>query len=171
MVLGVAYVVIRLAYRRNETTKFGAPFVPLEPKVVNRVMEMAAIIPGEIFYDLGSGDGRLVIAAALLGARAYGVEIDPFRVWYSRLWIKLLGLSQRAAIIHKNFFEVDLSKADVVTMYLLQTTNDQLLAKLKQEIKKGARLVGIAFHLKGWRPVMVDPQGPIYGPLYLYKKT
>ncbi|MBN1263415.1 MAG: SAM-dependent methyltransferase [Candidatus Pacebacteria bacterium] len=146
----------------------GAPYVPVEPEVVKRILELAEVKKGEVFYDLGSGDGRVVIGAALKGARAYGVEIDPFRAWYSRFWLKLLRLKQ-ARIIRKDFFDVDLSKADVVCFFLLPETNRKLEKKLRRELKKGARVVSVSFPVPGWRPVAVDPRGPIYGPIRLYQ--
>lgn len=162
------FIFIKKSQQRNRTTPDGAPFVPLEPEVVDRIMDMAKIQPREIFYDLGSGDGRLVIAAALRGAKAYGVEIDPFRVWYSRLCIFIFGLSTQAHIIQKSFLDVDLSKADIITTYLLQETNDKLYPKLIKEIRPNTRLVSAAFNFPKLKPVKIDPRGPIYGPLYLY---
>lgn len=161
-------ILSKMAQRRNHTTCFGAPFVPLEPHVVDRIMNLSMINRGDVYYDLGSGDGRLVIAAALRGAKAYGVEIDPFRVWYSRFCILLFGLGGRAKIIHKNIFETDLTKADVVTTYLLQETNERLFEKLNKELKPQARVVSAAFSFPKWKPKIIDPNGPIYGPLYLY---
>jgi predicted RNA methylase len=151
------------------TTKKGAPFVPLEPEVVEEVMKLAQIKKDDVFYDLGSGDGRLVLAAALRGAKeAYGIEIDPLRVFYSRLWLKIMRC-QNAKILKQNIFETNLSGATVVTLYLLQETNDKLAEKLKKELPKGARVISIAFSLPGWEPVKVSPIGPIYGPVYLYE--
>jgi len=163
-------LIILLVHRRNHSTKFGAPFVPLEPDVVTRILKLADIKKGETFFDLGSGDGRLVIAAAMMGAKAYGVEIDQLRVWYSRLWIYLLGLKNNATIIQKNIFDVDLSDADVITAYLLQETNEALMPKLKKETKKGARVLGIAFNFPEWKPTIIDRRGPVYGPIYLYRR-
>ena len=157
------------ASQRNNTTVFGAPWVPLEPHVVKRIFELVKIKPGEIFYDLGSGDGRMVIAAASQGAKAYGIEVDPWRVWYSRFCIFIFGLSGRAHIIQKNIFDVDLSNADVVTIYLLQETNNKLFPKLQKELKPGTRILSSAFNFPKWKPVTIDPTGPIYGPLHLYK--
>lgn len=163
------FVLIKLTYRRNQTTRFGAPFVPLEPDVVERVLNLTGVKKGDIFYDLGSGDGRLVIAAALRGAVAYGIEIDPIRAIYSKIWIFLFRLRGQATIIQKNIFDVDLSKADVITAYLLQETNNLLVEKLSREGKPGARIMGIAFYFPGWKPSAIDHRGPIYGPLYLYQ--
>ena len=146
-----------------------APFVPLEPEIVGEVMRLAEIKKDDIFYDLGSGDGRLVIAAALRGAReAYGVELSPLRVAYSKLWLKFLRL-KNAHIIKEDIFKVDLSRATVVSLYLLQETNDKLVEKLKRELKPKARVISIAFTLPGFKLLKVSPKGPIYGPVYLYK--
>lgn len=151
------------------TYKDGAPFVPMEPKVVEGVMKLVEVKKDEIFYDLGSGDGRLVIAAALRGAKAYGIEIDFLRVWYSRVWIYLLRLSKNAKIIQKNIFDVDLSNADVVCLYLLPETNEKIQNKLKKELKKGTPVVSVAFTFSGWQPEKIDPRGTIYGPIRLYR--
>lgn len=156
-------------YKRY-TGKFGAPFVPLEPDVAMRVINLADVKKDEVFYDLGSGDGRLVIAAALKGAKAYGVEIDPFKVWYSRIWISLLRLNENAKIIQKNLFDIDLSSADVISLFLLQETNNKLQDKLEKELKEGTRIVSVAFDFPKWKPVEIDPRGPVYGPIYLYKR-
>jgi predicted RNA methylase len=162
------FLLIGYAQRRDHTSHLGAPFVPLEPDVVSRIMNLVKIKKGDIYYDLGSGDGRMVIAAALLGAKAYGVEIDPWRVWYSRFCIFIFGLSGRAKIIQQDIFNVNLSSANVVTTYLLQETNDKIFSKLAKELKPGTRVLSSAFNFPKWKPVKIHPNGPIYGPLYLY---
>ena len=154
----------------RRTTRIGAPFVPSELRTVESIVRLAEIQKGDVFYELGSGDGRIVIAAGLRGAQAYGVEIDPLRVWYSRLWIKLLKLDQNAQIIHKNFFKVNLSKAKVVCLFLLPETNEKLTKKLKKELKKGAKVISYAFPLIDWEPAYIDPFGGYFGPIFVYKK-
>ena len=157
-------------YYRGKTEKFGAPFVPLEPEIVEHVMMHAHIKPGDIFYDLGSGDGRIVTAAALRGAYAYGIEIDKLRVLYSKLWLFFLRLNNQAKIIHQDLFTVDLSNADIVCLFLLQNTNEKLQGKLEKELKKGTRVISVAFTFPGWKPVLIDPHGPKYGPIYVYQR-
>lgn len=171
--LGVLFVLLvalffLLPYLRSGT-KYGAPFVPMERGAVERVMDLGEVGPGKVFYDLGSGDGRLVIAAALRGARAVGVEIDTVRVLYSRLWIWLLRLPN-ATIIQGNLFDQNLDDADVVSLYLLPETNEKLIPKLEKELKKETLVVATSFEIPGWRPIKVDPRGPIYGPIRLYKR-
>lgn len=172
--LGLALIVFLILFwlfSSSYTAGYGAPFVPMEAEVVEGVMRIAEVKPGEIFYDLGSGDGRLVIAAALRGARACGVEIDPLRALYSRFWIWLLRLGKNARIIRSNFFDVDLSGADIVCLYLLQETNEKIQSKLEKELRPGARIVSVAFTFPGWMPEKIDPNGTVYGPIYLYRRT
>ncbi|MEK7182660.1 MAG: methyltransferase domain-containing protein [Patescibacteria group bacterium] len=157
-----------LPYLRSGA-KFGAPFVPMEREVVSRVMKLAEVGPGKTFYDLGSGDGRLVIAAAMRGAKAVGVEIDTIRVLYSRFWLRILGLSN-AQIIKGNLFEQDLQDADIVSLYLLEETNKKLRPKLEKELKPGTLVIATGFKIPGWKPIKIDPKGTAYGPIYLYKK-
>lgn len=167
--LGLLLLIFLLYYPyAMRTYQHGAPFVPMEPQVVERVMQLAKLKEGEVFYELGSGDGRIVIAAAMRGAKAYGVEIDLLRVLYSRLWIAILRLGAHAQIIHRNFFEVDLSSADVVCSYTLEETNEKLGPKLIRELKPGARVVSVGFQFPNWIPDRIDPRGTIYGPIYLY---
>jgi hypothetical protein len=81
-----------------------------------------------------------------------------------------MRLTDSAEIIQKNIFDVDLSNADIITAYLLQETNDKLQDKLDKEAQTGCKILGIAFNFPKWKPVIVDPHGPIYGPIYVYKK-
>jgi 16S rRNA A1518/A1519 N6-dimethyltransferase RsmA/KsgA/DIM1 with predicted DNA glycosylase/AP lyase activity len=145
-----------------------APFVPTDPDVVQRVMKIAEVGETDVFYDLGSGDGRFVIAAAMKGASSYGVELDQLRVWYSRFWIWILRLGKNAKIINKDIFDVDFSNATVVCLYLLQETNNKIQKKLEKELKPGTRVVSVAFEFEDWIPEKTDPRGVIYGPLRLY---
>lgn len=157
-------------YFVRNSEKHGAPFVPLEPQIVEQVMLYAQIKPGDTFYDLGSGDGRIVIAAALRGANAYGVEIDKLRVLYARLWIFFLQLRQQAIILEQDLFTVDLSGADIVCLFLLQETNEKLEKKLEKELKPGTRVISVAFSFPNWEPLLIDPHGPKYGPIYVYQQ-
>jgi SAM-dependent methyltransferase len=141
----------------------GAPWVPTSKELVGEILSMAELKPGELLYDLGSGDGRLVIAAERdFDARAVGIEIDPLRVLYSRLKIFQFHL-KNAKIIRSNFFNVDLREADVVTTFLLQETNDRLQQKLERELTRpNCRVVSLVFQFKGWEEIKADRERMIY---------
>ena len=136
---------------------YDVPFVATPEVVVRRMLQLARVRPGEVLYDLGSGDGRIVIAAAKeFGARAFGVEIRKDLYEQSTARIKELGLADRATIINASFYDVPLTDADVVTMYLLTTVNERLKPKLEKELRPGARVVTHDFEVPGWRPVVVE---------------
>lgn len=170
-ILGFICLIVCLYFsiKRSKSAEFGSPYLPLETKVVERIMKMVDIKKGDVFYDLGSGDGRVVIAAALRGVKAYGVEISFFRTWLSRWKIFCRGLGGRAKIIRANIFEVDLSEASIVHAYLSERTNNMLGEKLEKELKNGTRVVGAAFKFSNWTPVEINLDGPAFGPIYLYK--
>jgi SAM-dependent methyltransferase len=141
----------------------GAPWVPTSGRLVKKALEMAELKPGELVYDLGSGDGRIVIAAAKdFGARAVGIEIDPFRVLYSRLKISRLHLQDRVKIVRSNFFNVRLGDAEVVIVYLLQQTNNKLQYKLESELKPNCRVVSVVWKFEGWEVMRADEEEMIY---------
>ena len=141
----------------------GAPWVPMPLDTARRMLQLADVRPGETVYDLGSGDGRVVIAAARnFGATAIGVEIDPLRTLISRTAIALLGLRSRARVARANLFDVDLRDADVVTVYLLPKANARLALKLRSELKPGARVVTLTYHLPGWEPVISENGIKVY---------
>lgn len=128
---------------------FGAPFVATSEEKVKKILKLADPQKGEVLYDLGSGDGRIVIAAVKnYGVQAIGIEINPILVWLSRCRIKKLGLGKQAKIYLGNFFDKNFSDADIVIMYLLQLTNDRLEKKLQNELKPESRIVSESFSFK-----------------------
>jgi len=136
---------------------YDVPFVATPEVVVRRMLQLARVQPGEVVYDLGSGDGRIVIIAAKeFGARAFGVEIRKDLYEQSMARIKDMGLSDRATIINASFYDVPLTDADVVTMYLLTTVNERLKPKLEKELRPATRVVTHDFEVPGWRPVVVE---------------
>lgn len=148
------------------TKPLGAQWVPADVDKVRRMLEMVNLKPGEVLYDLGSGDGRIVYEAAKsYKAKAIGVEIDPIRVLISRFGLISNQLDKCAEIKHANFFNVDLSNADVITMYLLPKTVNKLKSKLKKELKRGSRIASLQFPFKNWKPAKVDKKFKIF----LYK--
>jgi Mycolic acid cyclopropane synthetase len=140
----------------------GAPWVPSPNETVRKMLLLAKVKPGEEVYDLGSGDGRIVVTSAKeFGARSTGIEIDVFRAFYSKLLITLLGLRGKARVIWSSFYRVDLSRADVVTVYLLPQTNDKLTPKLERELRPTSRVVSHAFKFD-WPLLDSDEGAKIY---------
>lgn len=136
---------------------YDVPFVATPEVVVRRMLQLARIQRGEVLYDLGSGDGRIVIIAAKeFGARAFGVEIRKDLYEQSMARIKDLGLAHTATIINASFYDVPLTEADVVTMYLLTSVNERLRPKLEKELRPATRVVTHDFEVPGWRPVVVE---------------
>jgi predicted RNA methylase len=112
------------------------------------MINLAKISKDDIIYDLGSGDGTaLITAARTRGARGVGVEIDPLRVFISRLAIQLLGLSRKIRIVRKNFFAVDISEATIVFMYLIPKTLNKLKPKLLTELQPGTKIVTFVYKI------------------------
>jgi len=148
-----------------------APSIPTPLSVVDRMLEAGHVKASDVVYDLGSGDGRIVIAAAQkYGARAVGVEMLPDLCRQAQLRIKELGLDDRASIVEGNVFRVDFSPATVVTMYFMTDSNERLRPNLEKYLKPGTRVVSNQFPIKGWKPVSVDhiKDGMVY-TIYVYE--
>lgn len=144
----------------------GAPWVPTPMDKVRKMLSMAQIVPGETVYDLGSGDGRIIITAAKeFRARSVGIEVNPLWVLWTKLRTRISRLRGHVDVVWGSFFRKDLSEADVVTLYLLQTTNDKLRQKLEKELKPGARVVSHVFTFEDWIPSNADYDSQIF----LYK--
>jgi cyclopropane fatty-acyl-phospholipid synthase-like methyltransferase len=148
------------------------PYVPTPQDVVDKMLELAKVTSNDVVYDLGSGDGRIVITAAQkFGAHAVGVEINPDLYRQSSNRIKELGLDGRAHIVCEDMFDVSLSHATVVALYLLTSFNEKLRPKLETQLHSGARIVCHDFHIPGWDPdkvVEVVSKNGISHTLYLY---
>ncbi len=128
------------------TQSRGAPWVPTSFGKVQAMLALAEVGPNDVVYDLGCGDGRMLVAAARnFDARAVGIEIDPLRYLWCQVLITVLGLRGRVKIVFGDFFAQDLSAADVVTCYLTQSTNERLQDKFLQELRPSARLVSSDF--------------------------
>ncbi|MBD0343571.1 MAG: methyltransferase domain-containing protein [Coleofasciculus sp. Co-bin14] len=130
-----------------------SPYVPTPNEVVIEMMKMAGVTKNDVVYDLGSGDGRIVIIAAKeFGAKGVGVEIDPELIKESNENARLAGVSDRVNFIQKDLFQADLSEATVVTLYLLPEVMQQLQPKLLGELKPGTRIISHQFDMKEWKP-------------------
>ena len=124
-------------------------WVPTPPELVEKMLDMAKVTPQDIVMDLGSGDGRNVIAAAKRGARAIGVEYNPKMVELSRQRAKEAGVSDRATFVEGDMFEADISKATVLALFLLPSNLDKLAPKFLT-LKPGTRIVNNTFNATGW---------------------
>ena len=148
-----------------------APFLVTPPEVVDQMLKLARGGPDDVVYDLGSGDGRLVIAAARdFRARGVGIEIDPKLVAQSREHARRAGVEPRVTFLEQDLFQADLSAATVVTIYLTREVNLRLRPKLERELSPGTRVVSFNFDMGDWEPVSmlrVDTNGRIT-PVYLW---
>ncbi len=127
-------------------------FIPTPQPVVDRMMDLAGVGPNDVVYDLGCGDGRMVIAAIRHGARrAVGVDIDPKRIAESRANARAAGVEDRVQFIQGDLFQTDLSEATVIAIYLLPELNMRLRPKLLQ-LRPGTRIVSHAFDMGDWKP-------------------
>lgn len=129
------------------------PYVPTKEEVVDRMLQMARVGPSDVVYDLGSGDGRIVITAAQkYGARGMGVDIDPRRIREANENAKRAKVSDKVAFKQGDLFQADISKATVVTLYLLPSVNMKLRPKLLSELQPGTRIVSHNYDMGDWKP-------------------
>lgn len=130
-----------------------APYYPTPETIVQKMLEVGGLKKGENMFDLGSGDGRIVIMAAQkFGANATGVEFDKSLFDQSMAKIASLGLQSRAKILHGDIMEQNYSSADLITVYLLPISNDKVRPLLEKQLKKGARVVAHDFMFSDWNP-------------------
>jgi len=149
-----------------------APFVSSPIHVVIEMLQLAELKKGEILFDLGCGDGRIIIEAAQkFGARAVGIELNENRYKECVRKIRKVQLESRIKIIHGNLLDIDLTRADVITLYLLTSANEKVRPNLERSLKSGARVVSHDFPITGWIPSKVKEIRERWGShtLYLYK--
>ena len=149
-------------------------YVPTPQSVVDKLLDVAKIKKDDLLYDLGCGDGRIVInAAKRFGIHAVGIDIDPKRVAESRANVKNNGVENLVTIEEKNIFDVDLSKATVVTLYLLPELNVRLIPQL-EKLRPGSRIVSHDFDMEGvepeqtWTVIARDHREPKNREHYVY---
>ncbi len=151
------------------------PWIASPIKVIEEMARLAKVGPKDVVYDLGSGDGRvIVLTSKLTGARGVGVEIDPALVVISKEKAKEYGVEDRVKFLQKDFREVDISEATVVYLYIYyDVIRDYLLNKLENELKPGTRIVTLEIPVPGWMPVVkrgVQDEAGVVRTLYLYIK-
>lgn len=160
LVARLALLALLLAGRAGADAPLGAeqqldvPFVPTPQTVVDRMLSMAQVKKSDLLYDLGSGDGRIVITAAKrYGARGIGIDLNPVRVAEARENAKKAGVEKQVQFIAGDLFKADLSNASVVTLYLLSSVNRDLRPQLWKQLKVGTRVVSHAFDMGAeWPP-------------------
>jgi precorrin-6B methylase 2 len=131
-------------------------FVPTHQDVVDKMLELAQVKKGDLVYDLGCGDGRIVVTAAKkYGCKAFGFDVDPERIKESRENVEKNGVGNLVSIKQQDIFTLDLSKANVVTLYLLPSLNVKLIPQL-EKLKPGSRIVSHAFDMRGVKPNKIE---------------
>lgn len=134
-----------------------APYVPTPQDVVDRMLALAKVTSSDVVYDLGCGDGRIVVTAAKkFGARGVGVDIDPDRIRESEANARAAGVEHLVTFKLQNALDVDVSPATVVTLYLLSASNAKLRPILTRQLRPGARIVSHAFGMNDWKPEASD---------------
>jgi predicted RNA methylase len=161
--------------QENKNSEKLAPYYPTPPSIVQKMLEIAGLTKGEKMFDLGSGDGRIVMmAASKFKADATGVELDESLARQSSDELRRRGLDKTARIIHGDILKQDYSSADVVTAYLLPKAMELVRPILEKQLKKGARVVAHDFEMVGWKPEKVetiedDGEGRSH-TIYLYRR-
>jgi SAM-dependent methyltransferase len=139
------------------STQSLAPYVPTPQDVVDRMLSLAGVTANDVVYDLGCGDGRIVITAAKkFGARGVGVDFDPERIKESEANAKAAGVESLVSFRQQDAMTVDVSQASVVTLYLLSSSNAKLRPILTRQLRPGARIVSHAFGMGDWKPEKTD---------------
>ncbi len=124
-----------------------SPWWRTSKRIAKIMCKLAKITNKDIIYDLGSGDGQALLTASKLGAKGVGIEIDPLRVWISKIFLKIHGADLKMKIVRKNFFDVDLSDATVIFAYLVPKTLARLKPKFLKELKPGTRIVTFVYKI------------------------
>ena len=158
LVLAISLLIVWIMW----SAVIGAGFEPTSKKLVRKMLEMAEIDSEDVLYDLGSGDGRIVLEATKkYNARAVGIEADPIRVIWSRLFLFFRG-QKSSKIVWGNIFKEDISEATAVTLFLGHNANQKLKTKLLNELKIGTPVVSYIWTFEGWEPIKVDNKDRIY---------
>lgn len=149
-----------------------APFVPAPWHVVDRMLELVELSDRDVVFDLGAGDGRILLRAAKrYGARAVGYEINGDLVEDARMAIRAAGVEDRVEILQQDMFEAKLNSASVVTLFLVTAAHRQLKPKLEAELRTGTRVACYKWEIPGWNPVktVTVPVSGVAQPIYIYE--
>lgn len=144
-----------------------APYVPTKMGSIRKILKLAGVKRGKKFYELGSGDGRVVIAAAKLGTESYGIEQSWIRVLFSKwkAYRQNSAIAQNCQFHHGDIYKRDYQNADIIYIFLLQKGVNKLEDKLKKELKKGSIVITQTYHFPKWKPFRKE------GDFWLYRKS
>ncbi len=158
------------ATQAGELLHKDVPYVPTSPELVQKMLELAGVKKSDTVYDLGCGDGRIVVMAAQkFGAHGVGVDIDPERIREANDNARKAGVSDKVKFVQANLFDADVRPATVVTLYLLPNVNLKLRPRLLKELKPGTRIVSHSFDMGDWKP---DKEEDVEGShIYLWVVT
>lgn len=167
---GVGLVLITTPFVTPAMRKICLPYVPATEKQVANILRMAQASKGQrsTLVDLGSGDGRVVIAAARHGYQAHGYELNQWLVWYSRLQARLQGLHEKATFSRANLWKVELSSFDTIVIFGVMEMMPKLQEKFQEEMKGDAQVLACRFPLPDWKPTEVIDEG--IDSVWLYQK-
>ena len=174
LILAIAALALAAQEKAGEPEKL-APYYPTPETIVQKMLQLGELKAGEKMFDLGSGDGRIVIMAAeKFHADAVGIELDKELFRQSVEKIQSLRLQKIAKIVNGDILQQDYSSADLITVYLLPLSNDKVRPILEKQLKKGTRIVAHDFEFKDWKPEKVEPieddgEGRSH-TLFLYRK-
>jgi len=156
----VGVLLLCISHVHGEEKKPDVIFVPTPQVVVDKMLELAEVGPDDVLYDLGCGNGIIVVSAAKKGAKTTGFDVDPQRIRETQENIQKNEVEGRAKVVQKDIFTLDLSDVDVVTLYLLPSLNVKLIPQL-EKLKPGARIVSHDFDMSGVKPAkVVKVKGP-----------
>ncbi|MEM5802033.1 MAG: methyltransferase [Candidatus Aenigmatarchaeota archaeon] len=145
-----------------------AIFIPLPKNTIRKMLKLAKVKKNDVLYDLGSGDGRvLILATKEFGCKAIGIEKNFLLYLISKIRIKRENLTNKIKVVHGDFFKERLSQADVIFMYLSKKIANKLKLKFRKELKRGARIVTADHKIEGWQEIKKIKTGHFYS--YLYK--
>lgn len=146
-----------------------APFVASSDEAIMRMLKLAKLKPGDMLYDLGCGDGKIITTAAKeYRVRAVGIELREDLIKRAMGRIQTLGLENDVKVLHGDIFDNDIGDASAVTLYLTTHANEQVKPKLEKELKSGSRVISNCYEIPGWKPLQVDDMG--FSKIYLYIK-
>ncbi|MFP4136565.1 MAG: class I SAM-dependent methyltransferase [Candidatus Acetothermia bacterium] len=165
----IFFLVVALLSWLSWNATLDAWWQPTDHNTVTKMLEMLDLEPGEVVYDLGCGDGRFLTKAVRdFELEAVGIEIDPLRVFVSKLRVLLGGARSEARVLHGDMYEKKLSEADGVLLFLSGDANEKLAPKFEDELVSGVRIVSYYHELPGWEPAREEKNEKGH-PVYLYE--